>query len=82
MPVKMRFHSVGTGPRSSDKAHQLYSDKYLMTYTTSVAIRVRGLGKCHQIYDQPQDRLKQSLLPAFYGRWGSQPRTTFTCSGR
>ncbi|TVQ85343.1 MAG: ABC transporter ATP-binding protein [Chromatiaceae bacterium] len=27
------------------------------------AIRVQGLGKCYQIYAQPQDRLKQSVMP-------------------
>lgn len=27
----------------------------------SVVIRVQNLGKCYQIYDRPQDRLKQSL---------------------
>ncbi len=27
----------------------------------SVVIQARNLGKCYQIYDQPQDRLKQSL---------------------
>lgn len=28
-----------------------------------IAIRVQNLSKCYQIYDRPQDRLKQSLLP-------------------
>ena len=28
-----------------------------------IAIRVRGLSKCYQIYDRPQDRLKQSIIP-------------------
>jgi lipopolysaccharide transport system ATP-binding protein len=28
-----------------------------------LAIRVANLGKCYQIYDRPQDRLKQSLVP-------------------
>ena len=28
-----------------------------------VAIRVENLGKCYQIYDRPQDRLKQSIVP-------------------
>jgi lipopolysaccharide transport system ATP-binding protein len=27
------------------------------------AISVRGLSKCYQIYDKPQDRLKQAILP-------------------
>jgi lipopolysaccharide transport system ATP-binding protein len=28
-----------------------------------IAIRIADLGKCYQIYDRPQDRLKQSLFP-------------------
>lgn len=30
---------------------------------SEVAIRVSNLGKCYQIYDRPEDRLKQSVLP-------------------
>src|SRR5262245_4320449 len=29
----------------------------------SLAIRVRELSKCYEIYDRPQDRLKQSIHP-------------------
>ena len=29
----------------------------------TVAVKVRGLGKCYQIYDRPGDRLKQFLAP-------------------
>ena len=32
-----------------------------------IAIRVRDLSKCYQIYDRPQDRLKQSIMPRL--RW-------------
>jgi len=28
-----------------------------------IAIRVKGLSKCYQIYDRPEDRLKQSIVP-------------------
>ena len=28
-----------------------------------ISIRVANLGKCYQIYERPQDRLKQSLVP-------------------
>jgi lipopolysaccharide transport system ATP-binding protein len=31
--------------------------------SSDVAIKVDGLSKCYQIYDKPQDRLKQSILP-------------------
>jgi lipopolysaccharide transport system ATP-binding protein len=30
--------------------------------SSEVAIRAQGLGKCYQIYDKPQDRLKQTLF--------------------
>ena len=31
-----------------------------------LAISVRGLSKCYQIYEQPEDRLKQALLPRLH----------------
>ena len=30
--------------------------------SSEVAIRADGLGKCYQIYDRPQDRLKQTIF--------------------
>lgn len=33
---------------------------------SDIAIRVDGLSKCYQIYDQPRDRLKQFLLPRIH----------------
>jgi lipopolysaccharide transport system ATP-binding protein len=35
-----------------------------MSYN-EVAIRVHNLSKCYHIYDRPQDRLKQSIIPRF-----------------
>jgi lipopolysaccharide transport system ATP-binding protein len=35
------------------------------------AIRVRGVSKCYQIYDKPQDRLRQAVLPRLK-RWFGQ----------
>lgn len=32
-------------------------------HAQDVAIRVHGVGKCFRVYAQPQDRLKQALLP-------------------
>ena len=31
--------------------------------SSDIAIKVDGLSKCYQIYDQPRDRLKQIVLP-------------------
>lgn len=31
--------------------------------SNQIAVSVSNLGKCYQIYDRPQDRLKQSLVP-------------------
>lgn len=33
---------------------------------TQVVIRVAEVGKCYQIYDRPQDRLKQSIIPRIH----------------
>jgi lipopolysaccharide transport system ATP-binding protein len=42
-----------------------------------VAIRVSNLSKCYQIYDRPQDRLKQSVVPRFQRLIGRTPSTYF-----
>lgn len=34
-----------------------------MAEASDIAIRVQNLGKCYHIYNRPQDRLKQSILP-------------------
>lgn len=39
-----------------------------------IAIKVENLSKCYQIYEQPHDRLKQSLLPRIQRAIGFQPR--------
>lgn len=31
--------------------------------SSELAVKVEGLSKCYHVYDKPQDRLKQSLLP-------------------
>ena len=42
-----------------------------------LAVRVRDLGKCYQIYDRPQDRLKQSLHSKLDRLLGRPPRLYF-----
>jgi lipopolysaccharide transport system ATP-binding protein len=44
---------------------------------TDIAIRVRNLSKCYQIYNQPQDRLKQSLYPRLQRLAGKAPKQYF-----
>ncbi|MEZ5662323.1 MAG: ABC transporter ATP-binding protein [Burkholderiaceae bacterium] len=44
---------------------------------SDVAIRVEGLSKCYHIYDRPQDRLKQALMPRLQQTLGMQPRQYF-----
>ena len=39
-----------------------------------IAIRVRDLSKCYEIYEHPQDRLKQSIHPRLQRLIGRQPR--------
>src|SRR5229473_8677836 len=38
------------------------------------AIRVHNLSKCYLIYDRPQDRLKQSIVPRLQRLIGRPPR--------
>lgn len=42
--------------------------------SSEIAIKVEGLSKCYQIYDQPRDRLKQMILPRLQRALGMQPR--------
>jgi lipopolysaccharide transport system ATP-binding protein len=44
---------------------------------TDVAIRVSDLSKCYQIYDTPQDRLKQSIMPRLQSMFGLTQRKYF-----
>lgn len=40
--------------------------------SSEIAIKVEGLSKCYQIYDQPRDRLKQFVLPRLQRIVGQQ----------
>jgi lipopolysaccharide transport system ATP-binding protein len=40
---------------------------------TNIAIRVDNLSKCYHIYDHPQDRLKQSIVPKLRSLAGRNP---------
>ncbi|EAX48966.1 ABC transporter related [Thermosinus carboxydivorans Nor1] len=42
--------------------------------SSDIAIRVTNLSKCYQIYDKPQDRLKQFILPRLQRLAGRQPK--------
>lgn len=41
------------------------------------AIRATNLSKCYQIYDRPQDRLKQSIVPRLQRLVGRSPKAYF-----
>ena len=41
------------------------------------SIRVNNLSKCYQVYQDPQDRLKQSIFPRFQRLMGVQPKKYF-----
>ena len=41
---------------------------------TDITIRVSNLSKCYQIYNQPQDRLKQTLFPRLQRLGGKTPK--------
>lgn len=41
---------------------------------SELAIQVTSVSKCYQVYDRPQDRVKQALLPRARGMLGMVPR--------
>ena len=45
--------------------------------SNDIAIKVENLSKCYNIYNQPQDRLKQSIFPRLQASIGRVPRTYF-----
>lgn len=44
---------------------------------SEIAIKVDNLSKCYQIYNQPHDRLKQSIYPRLQRLFGKKPRQYF-----
>jgi len=48
-----------------------------MPMSSEIAIKVEGLSKCYQIYDQPRDRLKQFILPRLQRMLGWPPKQYF-----
>lgn len=53
------------------------SSKDKNTPLDDIAISVRNLSKCYQIYDQPHDRLKQSIYPRVQKFVGKPPKQYF-----
>ena len=45
--------------------------------SSDLSIKVEGLSKCYQIYDQPQDRLKQFAVPRLQRAIGMAPKRFF-----
>ncbi|WP_144144851.1 ABC transporter ATP-binding protein [Paraburkholderia sp. BCC1884] len=43
--------------------------------SSEIAIRVKGLSKCFNIYDQPRDRLKQAIFPRLRRLLGRAPKS-------
>lgn len=41
-------------------------EKWVFRCSLEIAIKVEGLSKCFEIYEQPRDRLKQFVLPHLY----------------
>jgi lipopolysaccharide transport system ATP-binding protein len=44
---------------------------------TDIAIKVENLSKCYQIYDRPNDRLKQFAFPRLQRLFGRKPKQYF-----
>lgn len=45
--------------------------------SNQVAIKVENLSKCYHIYNQPQDRLKQAIIPRLQSLRGKLPKNYF-----
>ncbi len=45
--------------------------------TTEIAIKVENLNKCHHIYDNPSDRLKQFVAPRLQRLAWQSPKQYF-----
>jgi lipopolysaccharide transport system ATP-binding protein len=46
--------------------------------SSEFAIKVEGLNKCYQIYDQPRDRLKQFVMPRLQRGLGQTPKQYYS----
>jgi lipopolysaccharide transport system ATP-binding protein len=49
----------------------------LQMFSSSFAIQVRNLSKCYNVYNQPSDRLKQSVIPKVLRVFGMPSRTYY-----
>ena len=45
---------------------------------TDIAISVKNLSKCYQIYENPRDRLKQFVMPRMHRFTGNKPKQYFS----
>jgi lipopolysaccharide transport system ATP-binding protein len=52
-------------------------EKGLPMSSDEIAIKVENLSKCYQIYDKPNDRLKQFILPRLQRLLGQKPKQYF-----
>jgi lipopolysaccharide transport system ATP-binding protein len=52
-------------------------EKGLPMSSDEIAIKVENLSKCYQIYDNPNDRLKQFILPRLTRLLGQKPKQYF-----
>lgn len=57
------------GSRKLERGSRMSSD--------NIAIKVENLSKCYHIYDRPQDRLKQYIVPRLQRLVGRQPKNYF-----
>ncbi|HKR78249.1 MAG TPA: ABC transporter ATP-binding protein [Nitrospira sp.] len=62
----------------SEKTSSHADDSVLTQRDAAVAIRVENLSKCYQLYDKPQDRLRQTIYPRVQKMLGVQPKNYAT----
>ncbi|CAG4904775.1 ABC transporter ATP-binding protein [Paraburkholderia gardini] len=46
-------------------------------FSEDIAIQVDNLGKCYEIYERPQDRLRQSIMPKLHALVGRAPKAYY-----
>ncbi len=64
VPTVARTAAEGGGGSATDHAAHIASHPSPTAHQQDdIAIRVSNLSKCYQIYDRPEDRLKQSIVP-------------------
>ena len=70
---KIANSATSSLPFEGQEEEESYEGKSVIANSSDIAIRVKSLSKCYQIYDKPHDRLKQSLSLRLHRLVGPSP---------